>query len=261
LLEPALAAAVGRGSVLTASLAAKFAVEATARLPELWRAANLEDVHPLRRITSELMKPAVAIGATRVADLCDLMDQTATAGRAAPASDLEPQLRQALVDTARAVRLRLRCASWIQASPADATCTIPAARVADVEPTPRRAVRVAVADDDPLARFAIEAMIEHADGLVLVGGAADVEQIVGLAIDEQPEVVVLDWMMPGGGGPEAARRILGSCPDTRIVSLSASKSRKVLLEMTRAGASGLVVKGGSAAELAQMIHQVVGRPA
>jgi DNA-binding NarL/FixJ family response regulator len=108
-----------------------------------------------------------------------------------------------------------------------------------------------------LARAAIEAMLTSSDGLGIVGAAADVDEIVDLAIDNRPDVVVLDWIMPGGGGPEAASRILRWAPDTRIVALTSSDSSEAFDEMTRAGACGLLVKGGSGDELAKMIRGAI----
>jgi DNA-binding NarL/FixJ family response regulator len=119
-------------------------------------------------------------------------------------------------------------------------------------------VTVAVADDDALARLAIESMIRRAAAVDLVGSATGVNGIVELTNLKHPQVVVLDWMMPGGGGPEAARRILGRCPETRVVALSAPDSPEALMEMMRAGATSFLVKGGSADELAQTIREAAG---
>ena len=116
-------------------------------------------------------------------------------------------------------------------------------------------VRVAIADDDPLARWAIEAMIQRGAGLVFVGAARGVQEIVEVATVNRAEAVVLDWMMPDGGGAEAARRILAHNPAVGIVAVTASDSRDAAREMQLAGACGVLAKGGSAHELARTIHQ------
>ena len=131
-----------------------------------------------------------------------------------------------------------------------ATCEI-----ADRSPrTDGRVVRVAIADDDAIARYAIEAMIEGCHGLAVVGAAAGVEDIVLVAALKGADVVVLDWMMPDGGGAEAARRILLRSPDTGIVALTSSDSRAAAVEMRRAGAFRTARKGGSAEDLGEMIR-------
>jgi DNA-binding NarL/FixJ family response regulator len=116
-------------------------------------------------------------------------------------------------------------------------------------------VRVAIADDDPLARWAIEAMIQRGVGLVFVGAAGGVQEIVEVATVNRAEAVVLDWMMPDGGGAEAARRILAHNRGVGIVAVTASDSRDAADEMRRAGAFDVLAKGGSAHELARTIHQ------
>jgi DNA-binding NarL/FixJ family response regulator len=117
------------------------------------------------------------------------------------------------------------------------------------------AVRVAIADDDPFARSAIEAMIQRGSGLVFVGAARGVREIVEVATVNRAEAVVLDWMMPDGGGAEAARRILALNPSVGIVAITASDNRDAIREMRLAGAFGVLTKGGSAHELARTIHQ------
>ena len=104
-------------------------------------------------------------------------------------------------------------------------------------------------------------MIERSDGLQLVGAASSVKEIVELAVNKRPDTVLLDWMMPGGGGPEAARQIVVRCPGTRVIALTASASPNTYLEMLKAGASGLLVKGCSGEALAQMIRRTAERPA
>ena len=122
---------------------------------------------------------------------------------------------------------------------------------------PPSLVRVAIADDDPLARLAIQAMINRADGLVFVGGAPGVDEIVEIASVGRAEAVVLDWMMPDGGGAEAARRIRTRNPDMGIVALTASRSREAARDMERAGAFGVLAKGGSVEELRRTIHEAI----
>jgi CheY-like chemotaxis protein len=118
-------------------------------------------------------------------------------------------------------------------------------------------VRVALADDDPLARLAIAAMINRGAGLVFVGAARGVREIVEVATVNRAEAVVLDWLMPDGGGAEAARRLLAHNPGVGIVAVTASDSGDAAREMRLAGASGVLAKGGSAQELSRAIHQAL----
>jgi DNA-binding NarL/FixJ family response regulator len=74
---------------------------------------------------------------------------------------------------------------------------------------------------------------------------------------ERAEAIVLDWMMPDGGGAEAARRILMRDPAIRIVALTASHSDDAMHEMLRAGAFSVLHKGGTAQQLERTIHRAL----
>jgi CheY-like chemotaxis protein len=239
-----LEAPPGLGSAATAERAAGFARAALAVLPVLWRAANIGDLEVLERTASELAERAGSVGAARVAVLCRELSDAAATGQADTAAELEPAVRQALRLTAGAARSQLESGAG----------TTPAEPGGESS-SPGAAVRVVIADDDPLARMAIEAMIRRGERLELVGSAADVPQIVELAAATRPDVAVVDFIMPGGGGPEAARQIQQRSPGTRIVGLTAADGPDAYRAMLQAGASGLLVKGGSAERLVEMIHR------
>jgi CheY-like chemotaxis protein len=238
------------GAGAAAELVATFARDALSGLPALWRAANAGHLDVLRRAASDLARRAADAGAARVAALCRELSEVAAGGQADAAAEVEAAVRQALRLTAGAARTQLESGSG-------STAAEPAA-----EPDASGAVvRVVIADDDPLARMAIEAMIKRGERLELVGSAADVPQIVELAAATRPDVAVVDFIMPGGGGPEAVRQIQERSPGTRIVGLTAADGPDAYLAMLRAGASGLLVKGGSAERLVEMIHRAHERSA
>lgn len=103
-------------------------------------------------------------------------------------------------------------------------------------------IRVLIAEDDEGAREALSRLLELDEALDVVGAAADAREAAALAA-QQPDVALVDVRMPGGGGPEATRRILDRSPSTRILALSAHGDRRTVLEMIRAGARGYIVKG------------------
>jgi DNA-binding NarL/FixJ family response regulator len=115
-------------------------------------------------------------------------------------------------------------------------------------------IKVLIADDDALARTLIEEIIKRDDELELVGSAGDASEAAALAGEHQPDVAVLDWMMPGGGGPQAARDIQVQSPDTRIVALTSSDSPHAEMDMLRAGARSVLVKGCSPEELVRTVR-------
>jgi CheY-like chemotaxis protein len=234
--------------------AAAFIEQATLRLPELWRAANTGDTAGLRRFALAFKPLAEANGAARLSALCDLLSDAAVGRDVGAAVSLEEPLRQAVTDTGAAIT------AWADGS-APAVASKPQAPAMDnpelpLEPSaagPSASARVLLADDDPLARSAIATTLRTAPWIDLVGEAESVQGIVELVAAEHPDVVVLDWMMPGGGGPEAARQILGERADTLIVAITSSDSLEALTEMISAGASCLLNKAGSATQLTQTI--------
>jgi diguanylate cyclase (GGDEF)-like protein len=123
-----------------------------------------------------------------------------------------------------------------------------------VAATGDRRVRVAIADDDESVRLTLGSMLANADGLELVGEAADAPTAISLAATRRPDVVVLDFAMPGGGGLRAATEIRDACPTARIVALSADSSPAAQLDMSRAGAVGYLVKGAPPDEIERAIR-------
>jgi DNA-binding NarL/FixJ family response regulator len=117
-------------------------------------------------------------------------------------------------------------------------------------------IRVIVADDHPLFREGVINSLESVADIQVVGQADNTDDAVRLVRDELPEVALLDVTMPGGGGIEAARKIAAACPATRIVMLTVSEDEDDLLAAMKAGASGYVLKGVSAHDLASIVRSV-----
>jgi DNA-binding NarL/FixJ family response regulator len=114
--------------------------------------------------------------------------------------------------------------------------------------------RVVIVDDHELFRAGVRSEL---DGLVdVVGEAATVEDAVDRIRDEQPDVVLLDVHMPGGGGPEVMRLVAPERPATRFLALSVSDDPEDVIAVIRAGARGYVTKTVSGNELADAIQRV-----
>jgi signal transduction histidine kinase len=114
-------------------------------------------------------------------------------------------------------------------------------------------VRVMVVDDIEETRESLARLLERLGGIEVVGVAADgVEavELVGLAL---PQVVVMDLRMPRMDGVEATRRIAASYPKVIVLILSAYGDESLVIEALMAGARGYLLKGASAAELADAI--------
>jgi DNA-binding NarL/FixJ family response regulator len=118
-------------------------------------------------------------------------------------------------------------------------------------------IRVLVADDEETVVDVLRALIGSDPSLRFVGSANDAEDAIELAAREQPDVVLLDVRMPGGGGLRAAREISRRCASTKVVALSAHEDSDTVIGMISAGASAYVPKGDSTEKILRTIHRAV----
>ena len=116
-------------------------------------------------------------------------------------------------------------------------------------------LRVLVADDHPIVLKGMLTILREG-GLTVVGEAANGQDAIRLAIDQQPDVAILDISMPGINGIEAAKEINKVAPHTKIVLLTMHSEDRYLLEALRAGIRGYVLKTRAITELLQAIRDV-----
>jgi DNA-binding NarL/FixJ family response regulator len=112
--------------------------------------------------------------------------------------------------------------------------------------------RIVVVDDHSLFRAGVIA--ELGDRVQLVGEAADVDEAVALIGNTQPEVVLLDVHLPGGGGAAVIER--SAAPNVRFLAVSVSDSPEDVIGLVRAGARGYVTKSIAAEDLAEAVVRV-----
>jgi NarL family two-component system response regulator LiaR len=117
-------------------------------------------------------------------------------------------------------------------------------------------IHVLVVDDHALVRKGIRFFLQTLPDIEVVGEAEDGERALTLAQELAPDVILLDLLMPGMGGIEAARRIKEVSPVTRIVALTSSQEREHILPVLRAGASAYVLKDVGPEELGRVIRRV-----
>lgn len=115
--------------------------------------------------------------------------------------------------------------------------------------------RLLIVDDVALFRTGLAAALSDA-GFEVAGEASDGEGAVTAAEALQPDVVVLDVLMPGLSGLEVVEKILAVSPGSRIMLLTGSESEEDLLKGVRAGVRGYLNKNGSFDSLGQAITDV-----
>ncbi len=115
-------------------------------------------------------------------------------------------------------------------------------------------MRVALVDDHAMFRTGVRAELEKA-GVEVVAEAEDVDSAIRAIEATNPDVVLLDVHMPGGGGVEVLRRI-GSRVETTFLALSVSDAAEDVIGVIRAGARGYVTKNISGSELVAALQRV-----
>lgn len=116
--------------------------------------------------------------------------------------------------------------------------------------------RVLVADDHPVVRGGIVALLGTAGDLDVVGEAATGLEAVELALQLEPDVVLMDLRMPGINGDEATARIVAERPRIRVLVLTTYESDDSILTAIEAGASGYLLKAAPQDELLAGIRSV-----
>lgn len=103
-------------------------------------------------------------------------------------------------------------------------------------------VRVVVVDDNQLLRAGLVTVLDSDDEVDVVGQAADGPAGVKLALEQRPDVVLMDVEMPGGDGITATQRLSREAPSVRVLILTMFDLDDYVLEALRAGASGFLLK-------------------
>jgi DNA-binding NarL/FixJ family response regulator len=115
-------------------------------------------------------------------------------------------------------------------------------------------IRVLIVDDHAVVREGLRAFLELQDGIEVVGEARDGEHAVAEAERLQPDVVLMDLVMPKLDGVGAMRRLSQSVPSARVVVLTSFLEDERLLPAIQAGAAGYLLKNTEPAELARALR-------
>lgn len=118
-----------------------------------------------------------------------------------------------------------------------------------------RPLRVLIVDDDALVRAGLAMMLDGAEGIAVVGEAADGEEAVALVGTRFPDVVLMDLRMPGVDGVAATRRLRGTPRPPEVVVLTTFDSDDDILRALRAGASGYLLKDTPPPRIAEAVRR------
>ena len=163
--------------------------------------------------------------------------------------DAVPDDRRGLADS---VIGRMQRAGGTRARARHARCRHRGDAAAPEAPAVTR--RVFLVDDHALFRAGVRAELEGFHEVV--GEAGDVEEAVARILATQPEVVLLDVHLPGGGGEQVPARLLPTHPELTFLALSVSDAPDDVIRVIRAGARGYVTKSITGDELADAVERV-----
>lgn len=110
-------------------------------------------------------------------------------------------------------------------------------------------IRVLLADDHTIVREGLRVLLGSEPDVEVVGEAADGREAVRLAVELEPDVVVMDLAMPQLNGVDATEQIRRRCPHTRVLVLSMHSGEEHVRPAIRAGASGFLLKGSGLSDL------------
>jgi NarL family two-component system response regulator LiaR len=120
--------------------------------------------------------------------------------------------------------------------------------------TARDKIRVMLVDDHAVVRRGLSTFFLTSDDLQLVGEAASGEEAVRLCESLQPDVILMDLVMPGMDGVQATRAIRERWPHIRVIALTSFETDELVQGALQAGAMSYLLKNVSALELAEAIR-------
>ncbi len=116
--------------------------------------------------------------------------------------------------------------------------------------------KIVLAEGQRLVHDGLRKILEAQQGLSVVAEAHDSLSAIEMCNQHQPDIAILELVLPGLPGPSAISRIRNESKGTRCIALSSQESRGYVQQALRAGASGYVVKSAPASELLEAISAV-----
>jgi DNA-binding NarL/FixJ family response regulator len=119
-------------------------------------------------------------------------------------------------------------------------------------------IRVLVVDDHAVVRSGLRLVLDAAEGVETVGEAGSAEDGIRAARELEPDVVLMDVIMPGMSGLEATPPLLLASPGSKVLVLSMQDDPRYVREAFAAGASGYILKEAADADVVEAVREVAG---
>jgi len=119
-------------------------------------------------------------------------------------------------------------------------------------------IRVVLVEDNQVFRDGLELVLGLRSDIQIVGAAVDGPEAVELARELRPDVVLMDYRLPGMDGVEATAAVLEAYPDAAVIGLTASANIRERHAMSEAGAVDCLSKDDDLDEIVAAIHRAAG---
>ena len=117
-------------------------------------------------------------------------------------------------------------------------------------------ISILLADDHRIVRQGLRRILEENSRMEVVGEASDGREAVQMALDKEPDVIIMDVAMPHLGGMEAIRQISKRLPAAKVLVLSMYSDESYVVQMLEAGAKGYLLKDSADTDLVEAVLAV-----
>lgn len=117
-------------------------------------------------------------------------------------------------------------------------------------------IRILLADDHRIVRQGLRRILEENPRMEVTGEASDGREAVQMALDKEPDVIIMDVAMPHLGGMEAIRQISKRLPAIKVLVLSMYSDESYVVQMLEAGAKGYLLKDSADTDLVEAVLAV-----
>jgi len=117
-------------------------------------------------------------------------------------------------------------------------------------------IRVLIVDDHAIVRRGIEALLQEVDDIQVVGETDNGLEAISLSKKLEPDVILMDLLLPAMDGIEATRQIVARQPHIRVLGIASFIYHEKIIPAIQAGAKGYVMQESAPSELVQSIYKV-----
>jgi NarL family two-component system response regulator LiaR len=118
----------------------------------------------------------------------------------------------------------------------------------------QKLIKVLVVDDHPVVRDGLRLFLTVTPGMICIGEASNGEEAIQVCAEKQPDVILMDLMMPGMGGVAATQVVRERYPQTQVVALTSFDDKQLIQQAIQAGALGYLLKNSLMETLAEAVQ-------